>query len=93
MSSEELANHLTSGLLAPTVGAVLVLLAWLLAAYQEGVPLRDQALAALLDARKPLVAALSAGGGTLAATNDPGAALAVALTSLLALTNFRLPKP
>lgn len=93
MTVEELSQALTSGLLYPTVGGALVLLSWLWGYYRDGVPLRQQAVDAWETTRGPLVTALGVGASAAVAGEGWITSVALGLTSLLTLVNFRQAVP
>jgi len=88
MSTEDVANALTSYALGPTVGAVAVLLAILIGRYKDGVPFGAQLEAAFESSRGPLMMALLALGGALVAGLDFAPALSAGVSAFLAAANL-----
>lgn len=89
----ELAQALTSGALGPTIGAAVILVAWVIGKYRRGVGLMSQ-LQHFFDSALPVLpVALATGGGAMLAGLPARAALAAAVTVLLAGANVRRPAP
>lgn len=93
MDEHTIAEALTSGMLYPTVGAILVLLSWLVARIRHGVPVLEQLKHAGLALFGALPMALSAGGAALLAGLDWRKALALTLTSMMMAAGLTAPKP
>lgn len=100
--AETIAAAITSGLLWPSVGAVLVLLAILADRYRSGIDVRAQLAALWASSRRPLTTGLSTAGLALVASTleggpTPVQALAGGLTVALVMLGARpivpLPPP
>ena len=90
---QQISEALTSGMLAPSIGAALVIIVWLASKVRHGVPLRDQMKSAAASAWPALLPAGATTGIALMVGTPYLAAVGSGLTVLLALTNFRVPSP
>ncbi len=93
MDEQTIANALTSGMLGPMVGSVLVLVTWIAAKYQDGVPLAEQWRAMLPTLRGALIGAAGTAAPLLIAGRPWMESLVAGLTVAFALLNLRATKP
>lgn len=93
MTPNEVASGLTSALLGPSLGAGLVLVAWLVSLIRDGVTLREQLNHAAQQLKPVLVPSLGATGLALLAGEPWQLAVSAGISAGLVAAGFRAPKP
>ena len=91
MNPTQIANGLTSALLGPSLGAGLVLIAWLVSLIRDGVSLKEQATHALAQLRPVAIPSLGAAGLALLAGEPWQLALSAGVSAGLVAAGFRAP--
>jgi hypothetical protein len=91
MNPTQIANGLTSALLGPSLGAGLVLIAWLVSLIRDGVPIREQVAHALAQLKPVAIPSLGATGLALLAGEPWQIALSAGVSAGLVAAGFRAP--
>jgi len=92
MTPEQVASGLTSALLGPSLGAGLVLVAWLVSLIRDGISFREQVAHALQQLKPVAIPSLGATGLALLAGEPWQLALSAGLSAGLVAAGFRVPK-
>ena len=92
MTPNQVASGLTSALLGPSLGAGLVLVAWLVSLIRDGIPLRAQLAHAAAQLKPVAIPSLGATGLALLGGEPWQLALSAGLSAGLVAAGFRVPK-
>jgi hypothetical protein len=92
MSTDQLANALTSTLIGPTLGACFVLVAWFMSLIQDGTSFREQARHALEQLKPAAIPGLVSSGLAMMAGEPWQVSAAIGVSAALTAAGFRLPR-